>query len=359
MDPAAWGQCERALANLLKYVGRNRFREDRTDVCARHLAAAFAALGEDGDYDDILEIFDRDVIDSVVDDAMLDFASRPDSTGVAPVERYLAERGARETPAGREYLRGLKSSRVGVFEVLSHAPDGGVELRDLLTEGPSITVLGDPALPPLPVGEYVGLRLTPFRDVWCMAGGVWILGEEAAGLLQAAWKGEDPELAKLAAGDLSIEEARAILRDNLAAFISNVVLEQELSWESPPDEEGTNEDGEAFDPHCVSWAVSPLFASEIARRLDASPLFERCEGEVDGGPIWRWLRPLSGSEDGMLGSVWLGDGKLELFVNSAERAERGAAVVAAALGSLVRESVSDSIRLRDIGAAKAVGGEPA
>ena len=230
MDAAVWGQCQEALQNLLKYVDRDKFAEGRDAIGAAHFAAAYAAVGEDGDFDALVDLIDEDLVAGIADEAGLDFAVRADSRGRTLVDRYLDERGARETPAGREFLRGLKASRVGVFEVLS-GEDGSLELRDELEAGPTLRVADDPEMEPLKGGEVIGARLLPFRDRLCFAGGIWLLEPDSVDALKSAWSGEAAqELAADPDEELSAEELQAGLRDNLAAMLSNLVIQQELAW---------------------------------------------------------------------------------------------------------------------------------
>lgn len=237
IDAAVWGQCRQALDNLLRYAERDKFAEMRDAIAAAHFAGAYAAVGEDGDFDELMELVDEDVVASILGDAAIDFAVRADPRGRTLVDRYLDERGARETPAGREFLRALKASRVGVFEVLSAGAGGTFELRDALEEGATFQVAGDPDLDPLEPGELVGARLAPFRDRFCFAGGVWTLAPDTLDALRSAWAGEgaeefvvDPDFA-----DVSADELRAGVRDNLAAMISTMVLQQELAWTDEED----------------------------------------------------------------------------------------------------------------------------
>lgn len=246
IEPTVWGQCQQALGALLKYAERDKFADMRDLVGAAHLATAYAAVGDDGGYDELVELIDEEVVAGVTDDALLDFAVRPDPGGVTLIDRYLSERGARETPAGRDFLRGLKESRVGVFEVVAEAEDGGGQLRDVLSDEARIAVAGDPDLDPLTEGEFVGARLVPFRGEVCFAGGVWTLEPGSVEAIQAAWSGEDAE--ELADdpdfADVTAEELLAGVRENLPALISSMVLEQELGdleivpGDKSPDGEG-------------------------------------------------------------------------------------------------------------------------
>lgn len=245
IEATIWGQCQQALGGLLKYAERDKFADMRDLVGAAHLATAYAAVGDDGGYDELVELIDEEVVAGVTDDALLDFAVRPDPDGVTLIDRYLTERGARETPAGRDFLRGLKGSRVGVFEVLAETEDGGGRLRDVLADGPGIEVAGDPDLDPLLQGEFVGARLVPFRGEVCFAGGVWTLEPDSVEAIQAAWSGADAE--ELAAdpdyADLTAEELLAGVRENLPALISSMVLEQELGDLAIEDEEDSPNGG--------------------------------------------------------------------------------------------------------------------
>lgn len=245
IDAVTWGLCQQALAGLLKYAERDKFADARDMVGAAHLAAAYAAVGEDGGYDELVELIEEEVVAAVSDDALLDFAVRVDARGLTLIDRYLAERGARETSVGRDFLRGLKSSRVGVFEVLAEKADGGLELRDVLTEGPPVAVDDDPDLDPFAEGEFIGARLVPFRDGLCFAGGVWALEPDSVEAIEAAWSGADAEelVADPDFADLTAEELLAGVHENLPALISSMVLEQELArgpldGEEPPDEDG-------------------------------------------------------------------------------------------------------------------------
>jgi len=244
IDAVTWGLCQQALASLLKFAERDKFADERDMVGAAHLAAAYAAVGDDGGYEELVELVDEEVVAAVSDDALVDFAVRPGAGGLTLIDRYLAERSARETPVGRDFLRGLKSSRVGVFEVVGEMPDGGLELRDVLTEGPTVVVDDDPDLDPFAEGEFVGARLVPFREGHCFAGGVWVLEPDTVEAIQAAWSGVDAEalVADPDFSDLTAEELLAGVHENLPALISSMVLEQELRGDLSDDEEEDDDD---------------------------------------------------------------------------------------------------------------------
>ena len=342
IDAAVWGQCRQALDNLLRYAERDKFAEMRDAVAAAHFAGAYAAVGEDGGFDELMELVDEDVVASIMGDAAVDFAVRPDPRGRTLIDRYLDERGAREPPAGREFLRALKASRVGVFEVLS-AGGGAFELRDALEEGATFHVTLDPDLDPLEPGELIGARLAPFRDSFCFAGGVWTLAPNTLDALRSAWAGEgaeefvaDPDFA-----DVSPDELKAGVRDNLAAMISTMVLQQELA-ETTFDEE----DDEPYEPTRVSWDVADEPAA--AARLDSLPECARWPDDIGegDGPVWSWLdleavegldEEEKANADYLLGTIRLGDGKLELFVSTASLADEGRALIEEALAGLVGE----------------------
>lgn len=349
IEAAVWRQCQRAMENLLKYAERDRFADLRDAIGAAHLAAAYAAVGEEGGLDDLVALVDDDLIATIAGDAVIDFAVRADPRGRTPIDRYLDERGARETPAGREFLRGLRASRVGAFEVLTAAPDGGMELRDLLSDGPTIAVEGDPDLEPSAPGDLIGARLVPFRGGLCFAGGVWALEADSVEALQAAWSGEgaedfadDPDLP-----DTTADELRASARENLAALISNLVVEQEIG--SLAGELGD----EAYEPTRVSWDIPPAQEREAIRRLDAHPALARWpEIGDDSPPIWTWLASDEAEldeedeadeddDDRLVGTVEVSDGKVELFANSAARAAAGRALLEAALEGLLRNGAAE------------------
>jgi hypothetical protein len=337
IDAAVWGQCRQALDNLLRYAERDKFAELRDAVGAAHLAAAYAAVGEDGGYDELMELVDEDVVASIMDDAMIDFAVRADPRGRTLVDRYLDERGVREPPAGREFLRALKASRVGVFEVLSAGDGETFELRDALEDGATFHAAGDPDLDPLEPGELVGARLAPFRDRFCFAGGVWTLAPDSLDALRSAWAGEgaDEFAADPDAADLSANELRAGVRDNLAALISNMVIQQELGDAAFEDE--------PYEPTRVSWSVADERAATA--RLDALAECARWPEEGDA-LIWSWIdleavEGLSEEEkadaDCLLGTIQLGEGELRLFVSSTSLAEDGRALLEEALAGLLSD----------------------
>ena len=352
IDAATWGQCRQALDNLTKYAERDKFAELRDAVGAAHFASAYAAVGEDGGFDELMELVDEDVVASVLGDAAIDFAVRPDPRGRTLVDRYLDERSARETPVGREFLRALKASRVGVYEVLSEDAGGAFELRDALGDGATLHVAADPDLDPLQPGELIGARLSPFRDAFCFAGGVWAIRSEGLEALRSALAGDgveefvgDPDL-----GGVSADELRAGVRENLAAMISNLVIQQELGEAALDDDED-----EPYEPTRVSWDVADERAA--AARLDAHSECARWPRDTAGDePIWSWLDLETaaslddedleaGEDDNLLGTIRLGGGKLELFVNSALRAESGLLLIEEALAGLLRNGRTEPFSL--------------
>lgn len=353
IDAATWGQCRQALDNLMKYAERDKFADLRDAVGAAHFAGAYAVVGDDGGLDELVELVDEDVVASILGDATLDFAVRPDPRGRTLVDRYLDERGARETPVGRDFLRALKASSVGVYEVLSDGAGGAFELRDALGDGATLQVAADPDLDPLEPGELIGARVSHFRGAFCFAGGVWTIRSEGLEALRSALAGDgveeivdDPDF-----GGVSAEELRAGVRENLAAMISNLVIQQELGDAAFDDDE----DDEPYEPTRVSWDVAD--ESAAAMRLDAHPECARWPEEAAGGEaIWSWLDldtgagldeedPEAGEDDDLLGTIRLGGGKLELFVNSELRAENGQLLLEEALAGLLRNGRAEPFSL--------------
>ena len=260
------------------------------------------------------------------------------------VEDYLKRRGWNETGPNKLYMRALRSSVMSLYEVSEVEPNSGFLVRDLIRDGEPLRVSERSASQTLKQWDKIGARVVTVGGKHLLSGGVLSFTIEAADALMAGLARADGKLsphAKLALDDDTLR--------GLASLVSTAWL-----FDIVPKAMGMitpilhNSDGEEVVFHKVRFPFARgVTQAAIAERLDAVAALQR-----ENNRFWNWLgaKPGIGSgrsaghlawgvtmQDGtpVLGNLELKGRALMLAVTSAERAQRGTALVEQALGDLV------------------------
>jgi hypothetical protein len=351
---------DKAVGAIMKWSEREDWREQRTTVFADH----FGPVLED------LEITVEQVIDTLgsgafmqlVGCALEDFMTcnfEPDERNV--VDDYLKRRGWKESAPVKDYLRALQGSVMSVYEVVDTAPGSHFLVRDLIRGGEPIRVEDKLGSEDLVQWDRIAARLLDIKGRTYVSGGVLRLSfDDAAEITAEIGKIEKKLLGKvrrslkregIAGADLAQLPAADAVLGEMAPLFSRTwlatMLEQLLDQPQP---EIRNVDGELVEFCETRLPVLERDRLEaIAARLDARAELSR---DAPDRPEWTWLAPVSSPPDtgpeitagvrglaeeapNIRGWLRLEPDALLLSTNSQARAERGQALLAAALGPLV------------------------
>lgn len=260
------------------------------------------------------------------------------------VEDYLKRRGWNEAGPNKLYMRALRSSVMSLYEVSEVEPGSGFLVRDLIRGGEPVRVSERSASQTLKKWDKIGARVVTVGSKQLLSGGVLSFTMEAADALMAGLaraEGKRSPRARLALDDDTLR--------GLASLVSTAWL-----FDVVPKAMGTvtptlhNSDGEEVVFHRVRFPFARgVTQAVIAERLDAVTELHR-----ENDRFWNWLGAKPGDGSGksaghltwgvtmqdstpVLGNLELKGRTLVLAVTSAERAQRGTALVEQVLGDLV------------------------
>lgn len=368
----------RDLAGLITWLGQNEWPDRLNTVLWEHVDPVIQEF--DLEAEQIGEVLGNDLAMALWSCAFEDFLTRrfgPDDEN--PIEVYLRRRGWKERAITRNYMGALQTSVMSLYEASDIVPGESFRARDLIRGGDPLLISERTATRTLQPWERIAARVLHEGPKMIIAGGVLPFTMEASQLL----------LAEL--GDAFTRPARRSRRrrppldgleewggtdDNLrdaAPFFTAVWM-----FDALPRALGTNRptllntEGDEVVFHNVVFPLAPNASrQEIARRLgklrslrQETPTFWNWIGEAPSktaksgntaGLTWNVTM-----DDGtlVLGNVELTERTLSLSVNSAVRAERGKAMLTAALTSLVGSPLTEIQTLEQVRDAPGPKAEP-
>ena len=334
------------LAGLMKFATRPDWREHLGDALGDHFGAAMKEF--DLDHEEIAEIVGDHWASVLWGGAFEDLATREvDPDGRNLIDDYLKRRGWNETGPAKAYMRALRVSVTSLYEVSDIEPGQSLLARDLIRGGEPVRVSERSATKSLVQWDRIGARIVIVGNKNVLAGGVLSFTMEAADALLAGLRkaeGKRSPRAKLSIDDTAL---RGLAHLMSAAWLFDVIPKA-TGMVAPPTL--LNSDGEEVVFHRVRFGFARGVAQAvIAERLDTLSALQR-----ENARFWNWLGQPPGAsppprrqvgaiawgvsmDDGtpVLGNVELSGRALVLSVSSAERAERGAALIGNRLGNLV------------------------
>lgn len=276
---------------------------------------------------------------------------------------YLRRRGWKESVATREYIAGLRTSVISLYEVTSVMPGEAMTLRDLIRGGDPVRVLEKRGSQGLRQWDRIATRVIPLRQHSVISGTLMVFDHRTSEALLAAVsrvRKKAPRDVAAVARELGIYADEGALAAELtpdrllgqAAFMfTSFWLDDALKAAQGRDlPEMVNAEGDPIVFTRLHFPLRPGVTAEQVRRALAgmSTLRRKNAG------FWNWLaepgtkpksvphRPraqslISTMDDGalVLGTVSLTGRRLTLEANSATRAERGKALLEAALHGLI------------------------
>src|ERR1700693_4069125 len=102
-----------SLAGLMKWIGREEWREDFAELLDRHIA--HACSGADVKVEDLGSIVGEQEFMTLWGCAFEDFLSRDFDDGRNVVDDYLKRRGWKENAAAKAYMAALRSSVMSLY----------------------------------------------------------------------------------------------------------------------------------------------------------------------------------------------------------------------------------------------------
>ena len=348
------------LGDLIKWLTRDEWRPHVDAVMAEHFEPAMHAFGLtfEAIVDALGGTWDRVLWGCAFEDA-LTRRFGPDHAN--PVAAYLKRRGWKESVATRAYMTDLQSSVMSLYEVSDIVPGQSLRARDLVRGGEPALVTERSATQTLKLWDRIAARIVPQRDNAVLAGGLLAFTLEGSQQLLAQLREQGRQEGDRRGGETSDgalegwrgsdDDLRRAAPLFTTAWLSDV-LPRALQTEPPT---LFNSDGHEVVFHTVTFPLTPdAVPGEIERRLTAVQHFRQ-----ENSTFWNWIgkapprrsRPKDeralvwdvSMDDGavVLGNVELKGCVVALSVSSAARAERGSALVTAALGGLIGQPLTE------------------
>lgn len=337
------------LSGLIRYLGQDDWKACFDEILAAHLGPVLEAGNLT--FGDLEEILGADLAMTLWGCAFEDFLTQEWEDGRNFVEVYLKRRGWKEGPRSSAYMRGLRSSVMSLYEVSGIVPGKSLMARDLLRGGDPVLVHEGTATRTLRPWDRIAARIVSSDGKLILGGGLLAYSPEACQDLSTALC---KALRKRRTKTAFPKVETGMLRD-LAPLFSLTWLFRTLE-DMMGQKEGpslSNSDGDELLFHEIRYPLAKgITQKAVAAVLDALP-----ELRAESGSFWNWLRANGGTkkplhpkagtakglsltsemEDGstVLGTLELSGRHLRFEINSRQRAERGQAMLAAALGGLV------------------------
>lgn len=264
------------------------------------------------------------------------------------VTDYLKKRGARESTAGRTYLRALNASELVLYQIIQVEPKGRLTLQSFGQAGRELAVI----YPNQTVGvsgDWLLGRVLEMGKVSILADSVLLLPPSIAERLQEELYRVPAQLRKLyqmmiTEGDVeSFPDAQA-MADEVAMWQATALCEYAFEmWSLALLSKLTTQSGPFVrlnsDGHEIALTRDryPLLCDPdtLAQRLNHPPEFDSPNLiRYEFGLIWNWETDNEGVYE-HLGRIELFEDSLELECNSVERAEYGRRFLTSWLGDAI------------------------
>ncbi|MGK7863085.1 hypothetical protein [Falsiroseomonas sp. E2-1-a4] len=348
---------------------REHWREPFGTLLDRHIgkACAGASIAPAGIGDALGDHAMSTVFGAVFEDLLgLDL---PDRRNLA--DEYLRRRGWKESVATRNYIAALRRTPMSLFEVSGIVPGESMMLRDLVRGGDPVRVMEKSGSRGARQWDRLATRVIQLGDRAIISGALMVFDMDTSDSLLKAIRrtlaNAPAEAAKLAC-ELGVEVDEAALGGaadlNLVlagagflftSFWLDAALKAALR---PSRSEVVNSAGEPLEFVTVHFPLAAGVRLDAVRAaLSAVPGLRQ-----EKAGFWNWVeekaavksRPkpgphsfISTMEDGavVLGNLELKARRLSLTANSEARAARGQALLAGALGDLVRAPLLERVDL--------------
>lgn len=353
------------LSRLMKFLRQEEWGARFDAVMEEHVGPALDAF--DLDFEALEEILGPHWSGTIWGCAFEDLISRtfgPDDENL--VDAYLKRRGWNEKAPAKAYMKALRDARMSLYEVSEIVPGQSMRARDMLRDIEPVLVQERSATGSLKPWDRIGARIVTVNGKNILAGGVLPFSHQSGEALLSAIAGA---LAEQGAEILDTLDPDLVLADVAPIFTSAWLLETLGSTLAPDEPELYTSEGDPVLFHTVRWpiargATQAMIAAELAD-IDAL--------EPAGVKFWNWLdavpaAPAAPGQNGLRWDVAMEDGVrvlgnvdmkgrfVRLSVSSAARAERGRALLEAALEGLVERPLVEIQTIEQMRQARAEEG---
>ena len=364
---------------LVEWSRRDPWRERMAEMVERHIRRACDLNG--------IDIYDlQDVIGEhamvAMDCAFEDCCAAVWEGGSNLATDYLKRRGWKETAINRAFIQALRDSLMSLHEVSDVRPGESFLARDLVRGGDPIRVTERTATKTLVQWDIIATRIITVRGVVQMAGAVLAVKRELADEMLALIRrtqgraseatantpaASDPLLRARLEAELAKEDT---LLSVAASAITTLWLNDTIRRYLAPLPEMANSDGEKIEFMTLHYRLLPgITAAKVAEALAGTPDIR----DEDDGEHWIWFAPEKPGRKGrksaqadhedtgrtIYGHLTLGASKLEIMVNSEDRATRIRNILAPILDGLVQSPLVERITPEQAMAARGGASAPA
>ena len=357
------------LEGLIAWSRREDWREPFGTLLDRHIGKACAGAG----------ITPAEISDALGDHAMSSIFGAvfedligqdlPDGRNLA--DEYLRRRGWKEGVATRTYIAALRRTPMSLFEVSGIVPGESMMLRDLIRGGDPVRVMEKSGSRGARQWDRLATRLIRQDDRATISGALMVFDRDTSEALLKAllstlakMSGEAATLARELGVAVDSAAIDAVADVNLvlagAGFMfTNYWLDAVLKAKLRPSRpQVSNSAGEPLEFVTVYFPLAAGVRLDAVRAaLSAVPGLRR-----ENAGFWNWVEEgaagrsrrksdtqqlITTMDDGavVLGNLELKARRLSLAANSEARAARGQALLAAALGDLVRAPLLERVDL--------------
>jgi len=301
-----------AIERIGKYAGGDDWREHRH----AHLEAMLGRLLAQYDlelqacFDEVTELGQAETLVGFLHESFLAAEFGPEKANV--IDEFLARRGWQQTPRAREYLQGIRTTPVSLYEVHDVAPGEWVELRDLYRAGPPRRIAEESGSRTLQRWDRLAARVVIAREEELLTGGILWLDRESAEALEGKRRRTD---------EVFLQVWLKCLLDSRRRPLPSLA----------------NTDGEPLVLTRTRLPVAAHATGEVTRRLDALIGWQR--ETDDESPAWTW-QPAGGTPATTHATAKLERGSLIVETNSRARMERALVSLRGALGTLIGQALT-------------------
>lgn len=349
----------RELDGLMKFLDRGEWGDCFQEVLDDHFGPSLDDPGLD--FEDLTELFGEHWAWTLWGCAFEDFLTQDfDVEGGNIVDEYLRRRGWKESARAKAYMKALRTSVMSLYEVSNVVPGKSLMARDLVRGGEPVLVSEGTATKSLRQWDRIAARIVAVGGQNILSGGLLPYSRDASDTLFDALRESAGKKRTRKWPKLTDEELQSV-----ACMFSLFWQVDTLHRLAGPTIENSDGDEFVFHDTRFPFAVG-VKQADVAARLNRIPDMRR-----ENDRFWNWIgeapkartkpnRPGVISSAVILDDRWLVLGNIELngrtltlSTNSAERAQKGVAILEDALGDLIGAPLTGMSTVRQAIARKA------
>jgi hypothetical protein len=339
------------LSGLTKFAGREGWKMLFDDVLEEHFGTVVDAF--EIEIEEISDLIGESWMMTLWGCAFEDFVTRTFGDEQRNIiDDYLKRRGWNEKIQAKLYMKALRGSVMSLYEVSDVVPGKSMLMRDLIRGGEPVLVSEGSATKSLKQWDKLAARLVAAGNKYVLAGGLLSFSPEATAATIDSIRdviGKRRSAVGLAIDDDTLRRAAPLFS---SAWLMDV-LPKAMGHDRPILQ---NSHGEDVVFHTIRFPLAAgVTQKEIGARMDGIEGLQR-----ERASFWNWLggpapkKPAAATAPNAIAwNVTMGDGSLvlgnvelkgrvlTLMVNSASRAAEGKAMLQNALGSRLREPLTE------------------